>query len=198
MPEAAVHENHRLVMRENDVRLSCQPLVIFSETEAELKKLGTQRDFKLSTSTVNGRHVFVSLLRILAVAQGNTHELFVRMTAGKKNVRDFCARNRRKRRFILTIMCKNRASSGETILSFIGRRKRCFCPLYALFKLGLGEFKGKGYVGKEIFRDVVAVSTSLKMGKKRVMKSIILIFTKVIGFTKFCKSDFAHLFEKSE
>ena len=49
-------------------------------------------------------------------------------------------------------------------------------PIHALLKLVFCEFYGKGYVGEEIFRDVVAVSASLKMGKKSLMQAGIQCF----------------------
>ena len=64
------------------------------------------------------------------------------MTAGKGNVCDFCARDSWNQK------------------SIRGLLELVFC-----------EFQGKGYVGKEIFRNVVAVSARLKVGKKGLVQA---------------------------
>ena len=61
VPETAVYENHGLVVRKNDVRASRQAFVVFSEAEAELKKLGAQGDFEFPAGASDCGHVFVTL-----------------------------------------------------------------------------------------------------------------------------------------
>ena len=78
VPEAAVYENHGLVMRKNNVRATCKAFVVFSEAEAELKKLGAQGDFEFSAGASDCGHVFVTLFeRKRVCGKFNSGKLFV-------------------------------------------------------------------------------------------------------------------------
>jgi hypothetical protein len=63
MPKAAVNKYHGLELWKDNVRLSWQTRIVFSEPEPLGKEVSANNDFRASLFSRNARHDFTSLFR---------------------------------------------------------------------------------------------------------------------------------------
>ena len=61
MPEAAVHEDSRLIFAQYDIRGTGQALYIHTESEAAMKQVFTDYDLRLRILALNHRHDVATL-----------------------------------------------------------------------------------------------------------------------------------------